>query len=92
LKGKPGGIALLVINTNKDSVSIDIPSDAEQYTLTSKELQGTTVMLNGKELQLSANDALPEIKGNAVKQGNLVLPATSISFFTFPDAANNSKK
>lgn len=92
LKGKPGGIALLVINTNKDSVSIDIPSDAEQYTLTSKELQGTTVMLNGKELQLSANDELPEIKGNAVKQGNVVLPATSISFFTFPDAAHNSKK
>jgi hypothetical protein len=91
-KGQPGGITLLVINTNKDSTSLNIPSHAEQYTLTSKELQGTAVMLNGKELQLDANDELPEIKGNAVKQGNVVLPATSISFFTFVDAGNNSKK
>jgi heparanase len=91
-KGQPDGITLLVINTNKDSTSIHIPSNAEQYRLTSKELQGTVVMLNGKELQLDANDGLPEIKGNAVKQGNVVLPATSISFFTFADAENNSKK
>lgn len=86
LKDHKGGITLLVINTNKDSVSIHIPSDAEQYTLTSKELQGKTVMLNGKELQLDANDELPEIKGNAIKQGDVVLPATSISFITFADA------
>lgn len=40
-KGKSDGITLLVINTNKDTTSINIPSDGDQYTLTSKELEGT---------------------------------------------------
>lgn len=88
LKGHRGGIALLAINTNKDSVSVHIPSDADQYMLTSPELQGTTVILNGHELQLDANDELPEVNGNAVKKGNVVLPATSISFITFDNAGD----
>lgn len=92
MKGTPGGITLLVINTNKDSVSVHIPSNAEQYTLTSKELQGKTVMLNGKELQLDANDKLPGIEGNAIKAGDVVLLATSISFITFADAGNSNVK
>ena len=77
---------------NKDSVSLHLPSDAEQYTLTSKELQGKTVMLNGKELQLGANDDLPEIKGNPIKTGTIELPSTSISFITFADAGNSNAK
>lgn len=92
MKGKQGGITLLVINTNKDSVSIHIPSDAEQYTLTSKELQGKTVMLNGKELQLGANDELPQITGDAMKVGEARLPATSISFITFASTGNSNVK
>lgn len=88
LKGHKGGIALLAINTNKDSVSVHIPSDADQYTLTSPDLQGTTVILNGHELQLDAHDELPEINGNAVKKGNVVLPATSISFITFDNTGD----
>ncbi|MGN6531148.1 MAG: hypothetical protein ACTHK0_05290, partial [Ginsengibacter sp.] len=90
LKGKPGGIALLVINTNKNSASFHIPSDAEQYTLTSKELQGTTVMLNGKELQLGANDELPEIIGDMIKAGDKRLPPVSISFITFAGVRNSN--
>jgi hypothetical protein len=87
-KGHPGGITLLVINTNKTATSINIPSDAEQYTLTSKELEGTMVQLNGQELQLDANDALPVIAGNKIKAGKVDLPSASISFFTFADAGN----
>lgn len=92
MKGKPGGITLLVINTNKDSAAIHIPSEAEQYTLTSKELQGTTVMLNGKELQLGAGDELPEMKGSGIKRGDVVLPPTSISVITFDHAGNSNTK
>jgi len=90
LKGQTGGISLLVINTNKDSVPVHIPSNADQYTLTSKELQGKTVMLNGQELQLDASDELPQIKGNAIKAGTVELPATSISFISFTDAGNSN--
>jgi hypothetical protein len=81
-----------VINTNKQSTSVDIPSNAEQYTLTSTELQGKTVQLNGQELKLDANDELPALKGNSIKSGNVSLPATSITFFTIADAGVKSSK
>lgn len=84
-KGKEGGITLLVINTNKEETNIHIPANAQQYTLSSTELQGTTVLLNGKGLKLTDSDELPAINGQAVKAGDVKLPALSISFITFED-------
>ncbi len=90
MKGHEGGITLLVINTNKETTEINLPSDAQQYTLTSKELEGKTVQLNGEDLQLTADDQLPAINGQSVKAGNITLPALSISFITFANAGNEN--
>lgn len=87
-KGQKGGISLLVINTNKNATTINIPSDAEQYTLTAKELQDTTVQLNGQELRLGENDELPAINGKIIKAGKVQLPSTSITFITFANTEN----
>ena len=92
MKGRNGGISLLVINTNKASTNIKIPSGAEQYTLTSKELQGNTVQLNGQELKLTADDMLPNIVGRKIDAGNIQLPPLSITFITFADAGNMNVK
>ena len=92
LKGHERGITFLIINTNKQSASVNLTSNAEQYTLTSTELQGKTVQLNGRELKLDGNDELPALRGNPVKSGNVTLPATSISFFTIADAGITSSK
>lgn len=83
LKGTKEGITLLVINTNTQATTISTTENGEQYTLTSKELQGTTVQLNDKDLQLTAEGNLPTIKGKAVKAGSITVPATSVSFITF---------
>ena len=91
-KGHQGGITLLVINTNKTAAPITIPSNAEQFTLTAKELQDTTVQLNGQALQLAANDELPSFKGQAIEAGEVQLPSTSITFITFADVGNQSQK
>ena len=85
-KGVAGSITLLAINTNKAARSISLPSNGVQYTLTSKELQGTTVQLNGQELKLDTNDELPAINGKAIKAGQVELPSTSITFITFKEA------
>jgi len=85
-------MTLLVINTDKTSAFVAIPSHADQYTLTSTELQGKTVQLNGQELKLDGNDELPALKGNPIKSGNVTLPATSISFFAIADAGIKSSK
>jgi heparanase 1 len=91
-KGKEGGLALLVINTNKQSTSVNLPADAEQYTLTSTGRESKTVQLNGQELKLDGNDELPVFKGNSIKAGPVTVPATSISFFTIGDAGINATK
>ena len=86
MKGNTGGITLLVLNTNKASTTINTPANGEQYTLTSNDLQGNNVQLNGQNLKLNANDMLPAITGKKVKAGNIELPATSITFITFENA------
>lgn len=83
LKGNKAGRSLLVINTNQSATTVDVPKNAQQYTLTSDELQGKTVKLNGKVLQLGANDAMPAINGKNIKAGNVELPPLSITFITF---------
>ena len=93
MKGQEGGITLLVINTNKETTEINLPSDAHQYALTSKDPEGKTVQLNGEDLHLMTNDQLPAINGLPVRAGNITLPPVSISFITFANAENkNSSK
>jgi heparanase 1 len=86
MKGRNGGVTLLVLNTNKELVTITIPSDGKQYTLTSRELHSDTVQLNGQQLKLSDDDILPTIKGKKVNAGNIQLPSASITFITFENA------
>jgi hypothetical protein len=91
-KGRPGSMTLLIINTNKTVAPVQIPSDGEQYTLTAQKLQDTTVMLNGQQLKLGSNDALPAINGKAIKAGKVELPAVSISFITFKNSDNTDDR
>ncbi len=80
LKDSKKGFAVLVVNYNTTERSIEIPHDSEQYLLTADELQTKQVRLNGKVLALTADDQLPEIKGEKIKAGKVILPANSIMF------------
>lgn len=63
LRGVAGGVALLAINASNDAQSLQITTGAERYTLSAPELQSSGVQLNGTELKLGANDALPQMEG-----------------------------
>lgn len=82
LKDSKTGFAVLVVNYENTAHSIEIPSKAEQYLLTadSDNLQTRKVMLNGKVLELTADDQLPEIRGKKIKAGEVTLPPHSIMF------------
>jgi len=93
MRGTPGGVALLAINADKTAPqSIAIPTGADRYTLTSADLMSQTVQLNGAELKLGAGDALPRIKGQSTKAGDVTLAPASITFLVFPKAGNDSCK
>ena len=87
--GQPGKVTLLAINLAKDHVqSLALAEKSERYSVTSDELQGKTVKLNGKMLMLTADGDLPRIEGLATGSGPSALPPLSISFFVVN--ANNS--
>ena len=93
LRNHPGGVALLVINTSRTQAqSIDLPMPAERYTLTAPRLQGKEVQLNGRELQLQANDELPKLEGTHIPSGRVEFAPTTITFLAVPDAGNPSSR
>jgi heparanase 1 len=90
LRGTPGGVALLAINTDKTaSRTLTIPMAGQRYTLSSDRLDGTRVQLNGTALALGEADALPAFEGAAMAAGNVTLAPTTITFLTVPTAGNS---
>jgi hypothetical protein len=91
LQKKPGGIALLIINADQERVhEISLPLEAERYTLTATRLQDTAVRLNGKTLQLSRDDDIPQLAGQSISAGRLSFAPVSITFLAMPSANNSS--
>jgi hypothetical protein len=91
LRNHPGGVALLALNTSKtDAQTIQVPTASERYNLTARELTDRVVLLNGSELKLGADDALPDLHGRATHVGKLTFAPASITFLAFPNARNAS--
>jgi hypothetical protein len=88
-RGKSGGAALLVINTDRiASRSLTLASASERYTLDAASLRSTVVQLNGTTLALDDKDELPPIEGLPNPAGTLTFAPATISFLTI--AAGNS--
>lgn len=93
LREQPGGVAVLAINAGKGAAqTLQIPAGAERYTLTAKNLLDPTIDLNGKQLELGADDALPVLRGIALRSRTITLAPATITFLAFPKAGNASCK
>lgn len=91
LRDTPGGVALLAINGDRDNAhTINLFAASERYVLTAPKLEDTRVELNGKELSLGADDALPALRGLATRAGRIRLAPASITFLAVPGANNAS--
>lgn len=91
LRNRPGGVALLVINADTTQAqALELPISSERYTLSAQNLQDTHVRLNGIELQIGTEDALPELKGTATRSGQVDFAPASITFLAIPNAHNAS--
>jgi hypothetical protein len=90
LRGTPGGVALLAINTDRAApVTLSVPTRAVRYTL-SGDLQAKVVQLNGQDLALGPNDELPRLSGGRTAAGEVTFAPATITFLGLPDAANGS--
>lgn len=88
MRGTPGGVTVLAINLKSSPASVRLSGPADLYQMTAPKLQGNTVLLNGRPLELSANDELPAFTPVRVKESNVALAPTSISFIALPKAKN----
>lgn len=91
LRGMPGGVALLVLNTDRQrSRTLTLPGATTRYSLAAAEPTDRGVMLNRTPLRLGANDALPELVGEAGAAGQLTFDPLSITFLAVPSAQNQA--
>ena len=90
-RGKSGGVALLVINTDRiASRSLTLSAASERYTLDATSLRGTIVQLNWTTLALDDRDELPPIEGLPTSAGTLTFAPATITFLTISAAGNNA--
>ena len=77
LRGSPGGVAVLAINTDTTAPrSLTVPNAGERFTLSTPavgNLQDKRVHLNGTELTLGPHDDLPTLRGESIGSGNITL-------------------
>jgi len=90
LRGAPGGVALLAINTDQVGAHTLTVPNGVRFTLSSAgaSVQARQVKLNGTILALTANDELPALNGERFAGGTVSLAPASITFLTFPEAGN----
>jgi hypothetical protein len=90
-RGAPGGVSLLVINTDRAAPrTLKLPAASVRYTLDAADLNGSDVRLNGSFLALDAKGRLPPITGEPIAAGIITLDPATITFVTIPTAANSA--
>jgi len=90
-RNTPGGVALLVINTDRDaSHALMLPAASVRYTLDAADLQNVDVRLNGRTLRLDAGGELPSIAGAAAPAATLKFDPATITFLAIPAAGNDA--
>ncbi len=91
LPATPGGVALLAINNSRtQSTSITLPVEADRFTLSANELEGSTIQFNGQDLVLGSNDDLPTLSGKHIPGGPVEFAPASITFLAIGGVDNES--
>jgi hypothetical protein len=87
----PGGVSLLVINTDeKASRSLKLSTASVRFTLDAATLSDGVVRLNGKTLMLSDQNELPNLEGLPLAAETVTFEPATITFLAIPSAANES--
>jgi hypothetical protein len=90
-RGKPGGVTLLVINTDRDAPhALRLAAASERFTLDATNLQDATVRLNGRALALTASDDLPPMVSARTEAGVVTFAPATITFLAIPAAGNKT--
>jgi heparanase 1 len=84
----PGGVSLLVINTDKAPHSLKLSTALIRYTLDAAGLSDSVVRLNGDMLMLNDRNELPTLAGAPTLAKTVTFEPATITFLAIPSAAN----
>lgn len=91
MKDSNGGVALLVLNMDGASEALlKLPVAGERYSLSSPDIFGQTVLLNGKELRVGPDGTVPSIHGEPSHPGTTKFAPLTITFIEMPSAGNQN--
>lgn len=90
-RGTPGGVSLLIINTDRNAPhSLMLPMASVRYTLDAAHLRDADVKLNGMTLALDAGGELPPIAGAPAAANVVTFGQATITFLAIPAAGNKA--
>ena len=87
LQGSRGGVALIALNMKDRPDALQVRGRAQLYALTAPELQGRSVLLNGKPLAVGQDDRVPRMVP-LTTAGPIALAPYSVTFVSLPGANN----
>ena len=80
--GKEGCVYLVINNSQTDVTTVELPKAAVRYSLAGRDgIRSRVMTLNGRELALGENDALPCLCGEEVAAGTVEVAPGSCTFF-----------
>ena len=81
--GKEGVVYLVINNSLTESTSVELPKDAQRYTLAGENgnMRSTVMTLNGKPLALGENNSLPGMEPALQVAGCVELAPGTCTFF-----------
>jgi heparanase len=90
-RAMPGGVSLLVINTDRAVPhQLMLANASLRYTLDAAHLNDAEIRLNGTTLALDPRGGLPDIEGTPAAAGMASFDPATITFLTVPAAANSA--
>ena len=80
--GKEGKVYLIINNSRTETTTVELPKDAERYTLAGQDgnVRATVMTLNGNPLVLGENYALPELTPVVQPAGTVELAPCTCTF------------
>ena len=87
LAGKPGGVAVMALNTGEASQRLGLGGPGLAWTMTGQPVDTRTVQINGRSPGLDATGQLTGLGGIAVA-GKVTVPGQSVAFYAVPNANN----
>lgn len=78
--GKKGAVYLIMNNSLTETLTVEIPKEAERYTLSAETIRSAEILLNGKPLKISDTSGFPELEPVHQGAGRAELPPATCTF------------